>query len=91
MKRIVLVLAVVLLSLSSFAFARSPDSYQVTGKVTEVAPDLIVVMKGKEKFEIARPADDKTEVKVGDQVTVKYTMTVKSIEVKPAAKAPAKR
>ncbi len=91
MKRIVLVLVLVLLALSSVALAKAPDTYQVTGKVTEVAPDLIVVMKGKEKFEIARAADDKTEVKVGDQVTVRYFMTAKAIEVKPAAKAATKK
>jgi hypothetical protein len=88
MKRLIIALA---LLVSSLAFARAPDSYQVTGKVSEVAPDLIVVMKGKEKFEIARPADDKTDVKVGDTVTVKYFMTVKSVEVKPAAAPAAKK
>ncbi len=45
-------------------------------------------MKGKERFEIARDPADKTEVKIGDKVTVKYKMTATSIEKKddkPAA------
>jgi hypothetical protein len=61
--------------------------YQVTGPVLEVSDTTIVVQKGKEKWELAR--DDKTKgaaVKVGDQVTVKYTMTATSIDVKAAKK-----
>jgi len=86
MKRIA---AAILLSLSissslvaTSALAKSPDSYQVTGQVAEVTPEVIVVMKGKERFEIARDPGDKTEVKVGDKVTVKYRMTATSIEKK---------
>ena len=73
------------------AFASSPDSYQVTGVVKDVNADTITVMKGKERFEIARGGDT-TAVKAGDKVTVHYKMTQTSIEVKTAAKssAPAK-
>ncbi len=74
------------LALAVPAAAKAPDEYQVTGDVTMVTSDLIVVMKGKEKFEIARPADLKTDAKVGDKVTIKYFMTAKSVEVKPAPK-----
>ncbi len=65
------------------AFAASPDAYQVTGSVSATDADTITVMKGKEKFEIARGGDT-TAVKVGDKVTVHYKMTATKIEVKPA-------
>ena len=72
------------LSLSASAFAASPDSYQVTGPIVEVTDAKIVVMKGKEKFEIARGADTKVtgELKVGVKVTIEYSMTAKTIEAK---------
>jgi hypothetical protein len=80
MKRILVALC--LLVFTSVAAARQPDTYQVTGQVTAVEDDVITVTKGKEKFEIARDPADKTPVKVGDKVTVKYRMTAASIEVK---------
>ena len=72
------------LSLSTAAVAASPDSYQVTGPIVEVTDTKIVVMKGKEKFEIARGADTKVtgELKVGTKVTIEYSMTAKTIEAK---------
>ena len=72
------------LSLSAAAFAASPDSYQVTGPIVEVTDAKIVVMKGKEKFEIARGTDTKVtgELKVGTKVTIEYSMTAKTIEAK---------
>jgi hypothetical protein len=83
MKRLLLAASLLFLVLSATtAQARSPDTYQVTGQVASVEADLIVVMKGKEKFEIARDPADKTDVKVGDKVTVKYRMTAASIEKK---------
>jgi hypothetical protein len=70
------------------AFAASPDSFQVTGVVKEANADTITVMKGTERFEIAR-GGDATAVNVGDKVTIHYKMTATKIEVKTAAKAPA--
>ena len=63
-------------------------TYQVTGPVMDVKPDAIVVQKGKENWEIAKSADTKGggDVKKGDKVTVMYTMTATSIEVKKAKK-----
>ena len=60
------------------------ESYQVTGPVVEVTEAKIVVQKDKEKWEVARTGDTKTtgQPKVGDKVTVHYTMTAASIEVK---------
>lgn len=75
--------AVLLASASAFA-------YQVTGEVKEVTDDTVVVMKGKEKFEIKKTADTKGDApKVGDKVTVEYFMTATKVDVKPA-KAPKK-
>jgi len=63
-------------------------AYQVTGPVLEVTPTKIVVQKGKEKWEIARDPSTKAPaaVKVGDKVTVEYSMTATDIEVKAAKK-----
>jgi hypothetical protein len=71
------------LALSSTAFAGA-KSYQVTGPVMEVTDSMIVVTKGKERFEIDRDANTKVtgELKVGDKVTIMYTMTAKEVEVK---------
>jgi hypothetical protein len=76
-------LAATALALSSAAFAAGKD-YQVTGPILEVNDSMIAVQKGKDRWEIARDANTKAsgEMKVGDKVTVHYTMTAKSIEVK---------
>jgi hypothetical protein len=81
MKRMMLA-AGLAMSLTASAYAKGPDSYQVTGQVISVDADVIVVMKGKERFEIARDPADKTDIKVGDKITIKYKMTETSIEKK---------
>ena len=62
--------------------------------VSTMNNNVIVVMKGKERFEIARDGGSKVpaDVKVGDKVTVHYRMTATDVEAKAAkaAKAPAK-
>jgi len=60
------------------------DSYQVTGPILELTDTKIVVQKDKDKWEIARTADTKVtgELKVGAKVTIQYTMTAKTVEVK---------
>lgn len=80
-------LAVSLLAAST-AFAAG-KSYQVTGPVVEVSDAAIVVTqeKGKnkgEKFEFARTPETKVsgDLVKGAKVTVEYTMTAKSVEVK---------
>jgi hypothetical protein len=87
MKHIITIL-VVLLFAATTAVAAGPNSYQVTGPVLEVKSDIIVVQKGKEKWEIARDKDTKVsaEPKVGDKVTIQYQMKATSIEVKGEAK-----
>ena len=76
-------LAAAVLALSSAAFAGTKD-YQVTGPILEVNDSMIAVQKGKDRWEIARDANTKAsgEMKVGDKVTVHYTMTATNIEVK---------
>jgi hypothetical protein len=71
--------AAVALSVASSAWA-----YQVTGPVLEVSGSKIVVQKGKEKWEIARTPDTKItgDLKVGSKVTIEYSMTAKSVDVK---------
>jgi hypothetical protein len=74
------------------AVGATPDKYQVTGDVAEVSDTMIVVMKGTERFEIARDAGTKVEgtLAKGSKVTIKYKMTATSVEVKAAKAAPAK-
>lgn len=74
---------------SFIASAAGAKTYQVTGPVLEVRDDVIVVQKGKEKWEIARNADTKVkgDLKVGAKVTIEYRMTAATIEAKDDAKA----
>jgi hypothetical protein len=71
------------LALSGTALAGA-KSYQVTGPVVEVTDSMIVVTKGKERFEIDRDANTKVtgDLKVGEKVTIMYTMSAKEVEVK---------
>jgi hypothetical protein len=86
MKR--LALALVLVALAAPAFAAQPKTYQVTGKVLEVTPDMIVVEKGNDRWELARTADTKVtgDLKKGEKVTIEYRMTAATVEVKAAKK-----
>ena len=81
-------LAAASLVLSSAAFGGSAKDYQVTGPILEMNDSMIAVQKGKDRWEIARNSGTKSsgEMKVGDKVTVHYTMTATEIEAK-AAKA----
>ncbi len=80
--------AAVCLAFSSAAFAADAKDYQVTGPVLEVNSSMIAVQKGKDRWELARDSNTKAsaEPKVGDKVTIHYSMTATNIEVK-AAKA----
>jgi hypothetical protein len=83
MKHVVLIIGALFL-VSSLAFAGGPKTYQVTGPVVDVKDDTVTVLKGKDKWEIAKDAETKVtgDLKVGAKVTVEYTMSAKSIEVK---------
>jgi len=91
MKR--LAAALLALALATPALARQPKTYQVTGTVDEVADDLIVVVKGREKFEIGRSAETKVtgELAKGGKVTVEYRMTAATAEAKAEKKASKKK
>lgn len=87
-KRVAMGFAAVLLGVAT-AFAAGPRDYQVTGPVLELTNDVITVEnKDKEKWEIARNKDTKVtgDLKKGSRVTIKYTMTAASVEVKDAGK-----
>ncbi len=80
-------LVIAVLFTSTFALAAGAKKYQVTGVVIEMTDDTITVQKPDgEKWELNR--DEKAvvngELKVGAKVTMQYTMTVASAEVKPA-------
>src|SRR5438094_8277854 len=77
------------LALSSLAFAAGAKTYQVTGPVLEVNDSIIAVQKGKDRWEINRDSNTKVtgDPKVGEKVTVTYTMSATDVEVKPGKAA----
>ena len=77
-----------LISTASFA----GKGYQVTGPVLDVGKQSITIQKGKEKWEIETSPTTKGlgGVKVGDKVTIYYSMHADEIENKGAEK-PAKK
>src|SRR5437868_11850697 len=77
-------LAAASLALSGAAFAAGAKTYQVTGPVLEVTDTMITVQKGKDRWEINRDANTKVtgDLKVGEKVTVTYTMSATEVEVK---------
>lgn len=84
MKKCLLIAVCMMFFWTSLVFAAGPKTYQVTGPVLEIKKDVIVVQKGKEKWEILKTADTKVkgDLKVGAKVTIEYTMTATAIEVK---------
>jgi hypothetical protein len=88
-----LIFVCALLFVATVAFAAGPKTYQVTGPVLEVKGDVIIVQKGKDKWEIARDAATKVtgDLKVGSKVTIEYTMKAATIEVKDVKKAEPKK
>jgi hypothetical protein len=81
------ILAAVVLSsvllVPTVAFAKA-KKYQVTGIVLAVTADEITVEKGDEKWEIERTDATKIsgDLKVGAKVTIEYTMSAASVDVK---------
>ena len=66
--------------------AEMAKTYQVTGPIVELTDKAIVVMKGDERWEIARDAVTKSKapLKVGQKVTIHYRMTATAVEVRDA-------
>ena len=91
MKQMLLVI-VIFMVMVSFVFAGSLKTYQVTGPVLELKDNVIVVQKGKDKWEIARDKSTKVtgDLKVGAKVTIQYEMKATEIEAK-AEKADKKK
>lgn len=77
----VLLLAVVLL-LAAPASA-DPKTVRVTGMLAELRDDLIVIEKGKERWEILRTPGTavKGELKKGAKVSIEIRMSAASVEV----------
>ncbi len=78
-----------LLSIAPITLAALPKTYQVTGPVVSADQNIIVVEKGKEKWEIARDSSTKMkggEIKPGAKVTIEYRMTATRVEVKDGKK-----
>ena len=90
-------LSLLLLTLVTLAFAAggyaAGKSYQFTGVVKAVdAGSMTVEKSAKETWQFDLSKDTKGTAKVGDKVTVYYTMSATQIEAKPAAAAtPAKK
>ena len=83
-----LLLLTVAITVPGAARAEATKTYQVTGPVLDVSDSTITVQKGKEKWQLARDKETKSagDVKVGDKVTIEYTMSAKNIESKGSAK-----
>jgi Ni2+-binding GTPase involved in maturation of urease and hydrogenase len=87
MKKI-LIFACAFIFVAVVAFAAGPKTYQVTGPVLEVSSDMIVIQKGKDKWQMGRDAATKVtgDLKVGSKVTIEYTMKAVTVEAKEAKK-----
>lgn len=74
------VMAVMLIATAAFA----GKTYQVTGVVKELKDNVIVVEKGKERWELTKDAGTKVkgDLKVGAKVTIQYEMKAADIAVK---------
>lgn len=72
-----------LLLTASSSIAAGTKTYQVTGPVLALTDTTITVQKGDDKWEINRGSAKVTgELKVGAKVTIEYSMTAVSVEVK---------
>jgi hypothetical protein len=89
--RLLALLAAMTVSGAAGSARAAEKTYQVTGPVLEVSDTSITVEKGKEKWQLARDKDTKVtgDLKVGSKVTIMYTMTAKSVEVKGGGDAKA--
>jgi len=76
--------ALAILLASAAPLSAAAKTYQVTGPVLEVSDTMIVVQKGKDKWEIARDGSTKVtgDLKVGAKVTIEYRMSATSVDVK---------
>ena len=93
--RLVALALVVAIACATPVFAAGAKDYQVTGPIVEITNDKLVVMKGKDKWEVGRDAASKVpaDLKVGDKVTIYYKMTATEVEskAKPATTSTTKK
>jgi hypothetical protein len=84
MKAALSLLAAASFALSGAVLAAGEKTYQVTGPVLEVTDSMIAVQKGKDRWEIKRDASTKVtgDLKVGEKVTITYTMSATEVQVK---------
>lgn len=87
MKKSAILLACVLVLAVTSLRAADAKTYQVTGPVLEVTPAYVVIQKGDEKWQVACDAATLGGAKVGDKVTIQYTVVAKKVEVKADKKA----
>lgn len=80
------------LALPALVRADAAERYQVTGVVSELTADKVVLTKASgEKWELKRDASAAgDELKMGEKVTIYYTMTVAKVEAKTATTKPTK-
>lgn len=79
-----------LFSAAASAFAVAPKDYQITGSITELTDTTVTLMTNKkETWGFARDTSTKLPdgAKIGDKVTVHYTMTAGTVDAKPDAPA----
>jgi hypothetical protein len=92
-KRIAWFLAAVVVAMSlgfGAGINAASKSYQFTGTVKASDAGTLTVQKSAtETWQFDTTKDTKGTAKVGDKVTVYYTMVATEIEAKPAAAAPA--
>jgi uncharacterized protein YxeA len=95
MKRFASLFAIAALALAigfGVGLNAAAKTYQFTGVVkSNDAGTLVVEKSAKETWTFTTDKDTKGTTKVGDKVTVTYTMTATNIEVKPAATTPKKK
>ena len=83
-KSAVSLLAAACVALSSSAFAAGAKTYEVTGPVLEASDSMIVIQKGKERWEVNRDSSTKVagDLKVGAKVHITYTVNATEVDVK---------
>ena len=93
MKRIAWVAVLVIVALAlSFGMSAAGKSYQFTGTVKANDGGVLTVEKSaKETWTFSTNKDTKGTAKVGDKVTVYYTMLATEIEAKAATPTAAKK
>jgi hypothetical protein len=90
LNRKLLLLCASIFFITSTAFAAT-KSYQVTGPIVESNDKMIVVQKGKDRWELQRTPDTKVNanLKPGEKVTISYSMTANDVEAKETKTAKA--